>query len=193
VKPYPIEHRASLYNTAYPHLAPLLVHKGFTIGFWFLGGGRHGGTSFYGAYSAEYLKRIATLFPDAAKIVHLFAGNMPPGDYIRVGIDPTGTGTPDIEGDAEHLSSFLPVHPDLIYADPPYSVEDSEHYQKAMVNRPKVLSECAAVLRPGGWLVWLDQALPVFSNDVWKWRGCISYIRSTGNRFRCVNLFQRLL
>ena len=51
------------------------------------------------------------------------------------------------------------------FADPPYSIEDSEHYANAMVDRKKVLSECAIVLRPGGYVVWIDQALPVFANE----------------------------
>jgi ParB/RepB/Spo0J family partition protein len=187
--PLDLAGRAYRYNVSHPDHLPLMVFNDFLYGYWFLGGGNI--SSFYGSYSTEYLERIHSMFPDAKRILHLFSGSMPPGDYVRVGIDPTGQYKPDIEGDAEKLSSFLPFKPDLIYADPPYSVEDSEHYQKAMVNRAKVVSECAAVLQPGGFLVWLDQALPVFSNDEIKYVGCISYIRSTGNRFRCVCLFQK--
>ena len=72
----------------------------------------------------------------------------------------------------------------IIYADPPYSQEDSEHYKNSMVNRERVIQECALVLEPGGFLVWMDQALPVFSNNALKFIGNIAYIRSTGNRFR---------
>jgi hypothetical protein len=155
---------------------------------WFLGGGRH--SAYYGAYHSNYLDRIQTLFPDATKVVHLFGGSIPPDkSYTRV--DSNATLNPDIVGDAEKLSSFLPFHPDLIYADPPYSIEDAEHYKTGLINRPRVLAECGEVLQPNGYVVWLDQALPVFSNDQLNLVGMIGYIRSTGNRFRCVSIFHK--
>jgi hypothetical protein len=118
-------------------------------------------------------------------------GSLPPSpNYTRVGL-PQGEYKPDIECDAHHLSSKLPFKADVIYADPPYSIEDSEHYQNSMVNRERVVAECALCLEPGGFLVWLDQALPIFSNNDLQLVGFISYIRSTGNRFRVVSLFRK--
>lgn len=199
MKPLTLDQRASLYNNAYSHLGPpntpLYVHHGpkrsFATAHWFLGGGNI--SDLYGAYQVEYLERITTLFPDAGRVVHLFVGSLPPSPkYTRVGLR-EGDTVPDVECDAHELSSRLAFRPDLIYADPPYSVEDSEHYANSMVNRPRVVDECAEVLQPGGWLVWMDQALPVFSNNKLRYSGCISYIRSTGNRFRCVLLFQKLV
>jgi ParB/RepB/Spo0J family partition protein len=189
--PLDLPGRVFRYNATYSSTPPLVMHNGFIYGYWFLGGGNI--SDFYGSYSTVYLERIQSLFPDAKRVLHLFSGSMPPGAYVRVGCDPTGKYKSDIEGNAEQLSSFLPFKPDLIYADPPYSEEDSEHYKHAMVNRAKVVDECATVLQPGGFLVWLDQALPVFSNEHIRYVGCISYIRSTGNRFRCVCLFQKPL
>src|ERR1019366_2376458 len=191
--------RAMFYNTAYAHLwkqtltfrcNPKDPTEQFIEGWWFVGGNI---SDLYGAYQTEYLKRIETLFPDAVKVVHLFTGSLPPSDkYVRVGL-PQGDTKPDINCDAHQLSSFLPFKADLIYADPPYSVEDSEHYANSMVNRERVVQECAAVLEPGGFLVWLDQALPLFSNNDLRLVGGISYIRSTGNRFRVVTIFQKPL
>lgn len=194
MKPFTLHQRANLYNTAYPQLLLLEVgthaSRTFLHGFWFVGGGNV--SSFYGSYQTEYLERIATLFPDAESVVHLFSGSLPPSPkYTRVGIDPTGKYKSDFECDAHALSSYLPFKPDLIYADPPYSVEDSEHYQNSMVNRAKVVDECGTVLQPGGFLVWQDQALPVFSNSKLRMVGAISYIRSTGNRFRVISIFQK--
>ncbi len=193
MKPLTIHQRAQLYNTAYPHLTPLVVANGFLYGYWFCSGGNV--SPFYGSYQVEYLNRVGTLFPDcfgARETVHLFSGSLPPSpDYTRVGQDPTGQYKSDVECDIHNLSSYLSFKPGLIYADPPYSQEDSVHYQNSMVDRAKIVSECAAVLRPGGWLVWMDQALPVFSNKEIRYVGCISYIRSTGNRFRCVVIFQK--
>jgi ParB-like nuclease domain len=194
-----LRQRAELYNQAHKHLGPPNTDlyysnknsREFIIGGWFVGGGNI--SDLYGSYQIEYLKRIETLFPDAVKTVHLFVGSLPPSPkYVRVGL-PQGDYKPDIECDAHNLSSKLPFKADLIYADPPYSVEDSEHYQNSMVNRERVVQECALVLEPGGFLVWLDQALPIFSNNDLQLVGFISYIRSTGNRFRVVSLFRKPL
>lgn len=197
MKPYSLQQRCDLYTTAFPDVLPLYVgrhaNRPFVTGFWFCGGGNV--STFYGSYQVEYLKRVSSMFPDCVgqrEVLHLFSGSLPPSrDYVRVGKDFTGEYKADLEIDAHSLSSHLPFNPSLIYADPPYSEEDSEHYKCAMVNRAKILDECGKVLRPGGFVVWLDQALPIFSNDNLNMVGCISYIRSTANRFRCVVLFQK--
>jgi SAM-dependent methyltransferase len=188
------------YNTTYAHLwkqqltfrcNPKDPTEQFIEGWWFVGVSVGNISPLYGSYQIEYLERIKTLFPDAVKVVHLFVGSLPPSpDYVRVGLS-QGDTKPDIECDAHQLSSYLPFKADLIYADPPYSVEDSEHYDNSMVNRERVLQECALVLEPGGFLVWMDQALPVFNNNDLRLVGGISYIRSTGNRFRVVTIFQK--
>lgn len=197
-EPLTLKDRCDLYNAAFSYLnppnTPLQWVQGtqgrdFCHAFWFVGGGNI--SDLYGSYQTEYLKRITTLFPDAKKVVHLFVGSLPPSpDYIRVGL-PQGDTKPDFECDAHELSSKLPFKPDLIYADPPYSVEDSEHYQTGMINRARVMSECGEVLQDNGYLVWMDQSLPLFDGNKLVFVGCISYVRSTGNRFRCVCLFQK--
>lgn len=197
MKPYTLHQRAAFFNEAFPQLMPLVIGKmadrPFVHGLWFTGGGNV--SSFYGSYQTAYLERILSMFPDCVgqtEMVHLFSGSLPPSkDYVRVGNDFTGAYQSDYKIDAHELSSHLPFAPSFIMADPPYSAEDSEHYQCSMVNRPAVVDQCARVLRPGGWLVWQDQALPTFSNDRLRWVGAISYIRSTGNRFRVVCLFQK--
>lgn len=189
--------RAVLYNNTFKHLGPPNTdlfysnknNREFITGFWFVGGANI--SELYGSYQIEYLKRIESLFPDAVKVIHLFVGSLPPSDrYLRVGL-PQGDTKPDIECDAHELSSKLPFKCDLIYADPPYSIEDSEHYQNSMVNRARVLDECAMVLNDNGIIVWIDQALPTFKNELLTFIGAIGYIRSTGNRFRIVSLFQK--
>ena len=193
--------RAAAFNSAFPHLwnqqlicftNPKDPTERYLLGHWFVGGGNI--SSLYGSYQIEYLKRITTLFPDIKgkqEIVHLFSGGIPLcDDYTVVGLIDNDN-KPDITCDAHELSSGLGFSPSLIYADPPYSIEDSEHYANAMVNRERVISECAVVLKPGGFVVWIDQALPVFSSNELKLVGAISYIRSTGNRFRVVSIFQK--
>jgi hypothetical protein len=197
VKPLTLHQRVDLFNTAFPELMPLcighLAGRPFAHGFWFTGGGNV--SSFYGSYQTEYLRRVLAMFPDCmgkTEFVHLFSGSLLASEnYVRVGNDFTGEYKSDYQIDAHELSSHLPFRPSLIMADPPYSEEDSEHYKCSMVNRPVIIDQCARVLRPGGWLVWQDQALPTFSNDRLRLVGGISYIRSTGNGFRLVSLFQK--
>lgn len=198
-----LRERSLIYSQSFAHLGPpntplFYINKDgreFIHGFWFVGGANI--SDFYGSYQIEYLKRINSLFPDVKgkqQIVHLFSGSIPLcNDYTVVGLPDNDGHQPDIVCDAHQLSSGLPFQPFLIFADPPYSIEDSEHYANAMVNRERVMSECAVVLQPGGYLVWIDQALPVFSNDELQLVGAIAYIRSTGNRFRVVTIFRKPL
>lgn len=199
MRPISLQQRAEAYNAEYAHLPhqQLTVHldekrKPFLVGFWFVGGGNI--SNFYGSYQIEYLKRMDTLFPDCKgkqEMVHLFSGSIPVcEDYTVVGL-PDKDYKPEFECDAHKLSSYLPFSPALILADPPYEEAANGQYAICDVNRSRIISECARVLRPGGYLVWMDQALPTFSNDEINLVGGISYIRSTGNRFRVVSFFQK--
>ena len=190
--------RVLLYNKAFAHLGPPNTDlyysnknkREFFTGFWFVSGGNI--SDVYGSYQINYLDRIQTLFPDVERVVHLFVGGLPPSDkYVRVGLS-QGDNKPDIECDAHYLSSKLPFKADIIYADPPYSIEDAaDHYDNAMVDRSRVLEECALCLADNGFIVWIDQALPVFKNELLTYVGAIGYIRSTGNRFRIVSIFKK--
>jgi len=145
-------------------------------------------SGYYGAYPHTYLERVMSMFPDASKILHLFSGSMPAGNYIRF----DRNGNSDVQGDAESLSlSFPEKRFDFILADPPYSVEDCEHYGCAMVNRNRVLSECVKVLDLGGFIVWLDQVLPMFRKSELNMCGVIGMVKSTNHRFRVVTIFQK--
>lgn len=200
MKPFSLQQRALTYNTVYAHLdspnTPLFVHqnkgRAFLTGFWFCGGANI--SEFYGSYQLEYLERMDALFPDCKgkqEFVHLFSGSIPLSDnYTVVGL-PDKNYKPEFECDAHELSSRLPFRPSLIMADPPYKEASNGEYAICDVNRPRVLEECALVLRPGGFVVWMDQALPVFSNKLLSLVGGITYIRSTGNRFRVVSIFQK--
>lgn len=196
-----LQSRADAFNIAYAHLPHqfLTVHQDtkrqpFLSGFWFCSGGNI--SDFYGSYQVEYLNRVDSMFSDCKgkkEFVHLFAGSIPVSkDYTVVGL-PDGGYRPEFECDAHQLSSFLPFKPALILADPPYEEAANGKYAICDINRPRVLDECARVLRPGGFVLWMDQALPTFSNDVLRFVGCISYIRSTGNRFRAISIFQKPL
>jgi hypothetical protein len=196
-----LQQRAEFFNSANPqipnqHLVVVQTppRTVFMHGFWFVSGGNI--SNFYGSYQVEYLKRMDTIFPDCkgkTEMVHLFSGSIPVSpDYTVVGL-PDKEYTPEFHCDAHELSSRLPFNPSLILADPPYEEAANNEYAICDINRPRVLAECGRVLRPGGFICWMDQNLPTFDNDVIKFVGCINYIRSTGNRFRAVSVFQKPL
>lgn len=199
MKPLSLQSRAEMFNSAYrhlPHHALTVLHDPahgeFLVGHWWVGGGNI--STLYGSYQVEYLKRMEILFSDCkgkTETVHLFSGSIPTSpNYTVVGL-PEGDYQPEFKCDAHQLSSYLPFKPTLILADPPYEEAANGKYALCDINRPRVLDECARVLRPGGWICWMDQNLPTFSNEVLRCRGGISYIRSTGNRFRVVSFFQK--
>jgi hypothetical protein len=190
VKDYSLKDRARFYTETFPKYPPLRADDRWIDGIWVLGQD-YRGSGYYGSYPPNYLRRIMSMFPDAQNILHLFSGSLPPGNYTRLDINQKLN--PDICGDAERLSSFIEVGKyDLIIADPPYSSEDAEHYGTPFISRNKVLKECALVMPCGGYLIWLDQVMPMFSKRSLSWVGAIGLIRSTNHRFRVCSWFKKV-
>lgn len=136
------------------------------------------------------------MFPDAEEVLHLFSGSLTDdvgGD--RLDINPNLN--PNIVGNAEELSSLMKKKYDLILADPPYTKSDQERYSELMgrelkfPNRNKVVRECTMVLEEGGYLVWLDQVLPMYRKKDIELVGTIGLIRSTNHRFRVISIFRK--
>lgn len=190
LKNVPLTQRADLYNKKFPKFPGLSVGSDNRItGMWIMGN-NYKTAGDYGAYPHGYLDRIQSLFPDAKEILHLFSVNLPPGEYVRFDLHPEHA---DINGDAHELSKYFPENRfDIIYADPPYSAEDCEHYGTAMVNRTKVLKECVKVVEKDGFIVWLDQVLPMYKKTEVKIVGVIGMVKSTNHRFRVITIFQKL-
>lgn len=184
----PLE-RIQAYHNKFPHYPQLYLAGQRIEGLWIMGN-QYQTSGYYGAYPHGYLPRIEAMFQDAKQILHLFSGSLPPGNYVRLDIRPEVS--PDVVGDAHLLSKiFKPNSFDLIIADPPYSVEDAEHYGKPMVKRQIVLKECIEVLQSGGWIIWLDQVFPNFSKGKLDLALTIGMIKSTNHRVRAVFGFRK--
>ena len=189
MKQYTLKERAQFYSQAHPKWPPLQADDRWVSGMWILGN-NYRTSGYYGAYPHTYLERIGSLFPDAERVLHLFSGSLPPGNYVRFDRPSKGA---DVTGDAHNLSAYFKSRRfDLVYADPPYSVEDCDHYGCAMVNRSTVLQECAKIVEPGGFIVWLDQVLPMFRKKELYMCGVIGVVKSTNHRFRVVTIFERV-
>lgn len=184
--------RIANYDAEMPFPASLFVGgDGRMVGTWIMGNDYRVRSGYYGGYPAGYLRRIKALFPDKTRVLHLFSGKVDlatmPGDSV----DLNAENEPTFVDDAQILASVPLANYDLVLADPPYSVEDADHYQPTMVKRNKVFRALSG-LRPGTHVVWLDQVLPMYRKDTFAMEGVIGMVKSTNHRFRVVTIFRRL-
>lgn len=190
-----LKDRAASYNAAFPQFpdSHLVASHRWLQGNWILGND-YKGSGYYGSYPPGYLKRMAAIFPDLEHVLHLFSGSLPQEATrarVTVDIQITAHVKPGVCGDALRLPFGDGVF-DGVYADTPYSTADAERYGTKVPNRKCVLQEVHRVVRPGGFLVWLDTTLPMYRKDMWHWCGAIALWRSTNHRVRGVSIFQRL-
>lgn len=197
------EERAALYSRAFPKYPAVWYDKNWLLGNWSIGN-NYKGSGYYGSYPPSFLKRIRSLFPEFSKeeTLHLFSGSLSPGfggeknwseDYPGICFDANRTLGPDVCGDAEQLSTFFPEnHFGIILADCPYTEEDANKYGYTLINRNKVVNECHKVLRPGGFLCWMDMILPMYSKEKFERVGEICISRSTNHRVRAVFIFKKV-
>jgi hypothetical protein len=147
-------------------------------------------SEYYGGYPATYLKRIKALFPDKRRVLHLFSGRVGldlfPGDTVDINPELN----PTYLDDAQTLQQVPLEQYDLVLADPPYSVEDADHYGISMIKRNTVLANLGR-LAPDAHVVWLDQVLPMYRKDTFDVEAHIGMVKSTNHRFRVITIFRR--
>ncbi len=166
------------------------AEDGRVVGTWIMGNDYRVKSTYYGGYPAGYLRRVMALFPDKQKTLHLFSGKVDlvaaPGDTADTNpaLDPTYV------DDAHHLTNVPLEKYDLVLADPPYSVEDCDHYGTSMVKRNTVL-RALQKLPSGAHIVWLDQVLPMYRKDCFVLEATIGMWKSTNHRFRGITVFRR--
>jgi len=162
-------------------------------GQWVLGND-YRGSGMYGSYPPGYLPRIQTVFPDAARVLHVFSGSLPRAAtraLTTLDLRHTSEVVPGVRGSVTALPFTDRVF-DLCYADPPYTATDAVQYETPMIDRRRVLYEIHRVIEPGGFLVWMDTTLPMWRKEFWCWCGAIALWRSSNHRVRGVHIFRRL-
>lgn len=161
------------------------------VGTWIMGNDYRVKSSYYGGYPPTYLRRIKALFPDKSNALHIFSGkvdiNIFPGDTVDIKSELN----PTYVDDAQSLESVPLENYDLVLADPPYSVEDCEHYGTTMIKRNKVMRALQR-LNSGSHIVWLDQVLPMYRKDQFSVEATIGMWKSTNHRFRGITIFRKL-
>ena len=111
---------------------------------------------------------------------------MLPGDTVDINADLN----PTYLDDAQTLEKVPLEIYDLVICDPPYSVEDAEHYKTSMISRNRVMKALQR-LPEGAHVAWLDQVLPMYSKDIWEVEAYIGVVKSTNHRFRVLTVFRR--
>ena len=164
---------------------------GRVVGTWIMGNDYRVKSTYYGGYPATYLRRIKALFPDKKRPLHVFSGKVDletfPGDTVDI----NETLNPTYVDDVQKMETVPLEQYDLILADPPYSVEDCEHYGTSMVKRNTVMRALQRV-KPGTHIVWLDQVLPMYRKDTFAVEATIGMWKSTNHRFRGITIFKRV-
>lgn len=185
------EERTANYNreTGFP-ASLFLAGDGRVVGTWIMENNYRVPSKYHGGYPHSYLRRVRALFPDEHNVLHLFSGKVDlaacPGDTV----DTNPALNPTYLDDAQRLASVPLGRYDLVLADPPYSVEDCEHYGTSMVKRNRVMRALAG-LPEGAHVVWLDQVLPMYRKDVFRVEAVIGMVKSTNHRFQVVTIFKR--
>jgi hypothetical protein len=165
---------------------------GRVVGTWIMGQSYKVLSGYYGGFPAGYLKRVKALFPEKKNVLHLFSGRVDTQTFPGKTVDINPATEPDFVDDAQTLVRVPLAEFDLVLADPPYSVEDAEHYQTTMVKRNVVMSALGARLPVGAHVVWLDQVLPMYRKDQFRIEAVIGMVKSTNHRFRVVTIFGRV-
>lgn len=164
---------------------------GRVVGTWIMGNNYRVKSTYYGGYPAGYLKRIDALFPDRKNVLHLFSGKVDQEIFPGRTVDINPDINPDYVDDAQTLENVPLEEFDFVLADPPYSVEDAEHYKTTMIKRNVVMRNLGERLPSGAWVVWLDQVLPMYRKDQFKVEAVIGMVKSTNHRFRVITIFRK--
>jgi hypothetical protein len=180
------------YNASRGPLSPLVEHNGVACGFWLVGADYRNRSRLYGTYPPGYLKRMHLLFPDEfgrGQVLHLFSGSIESTKHETT-LDIRPEAGADLAMDAAEVGDLMAAF-DLVLADPPY---EGQHvrYGTAPINRRKIVRACSGAVEPGGYLVWLDTVIPIWSkSDGWSLAGTIGLSQSTNHRVRCATILRR--
>lgn len=178
-----------LLETKFPR-SVFISEDGRLVGTWIMGNAYGVKSGYYGGYPHGYLRRVRALFPEKKNALHVFSGRVDQSAWPGDTVDLNDSMEPTYVDDAQSLLNVPLEQYDIVLADPPYSVEDAEHYQPTMIKRNKVMAALARV-KIGTHVVWLDQVLPMYRKNQWRIIGVIGMVKSTNHRFRVITIFER--
>jgi hypothetical protein len=189
-----LKERVENYHRTFREWEPPYVGEdGRVYGIWILGQDYRNKMGFYGQYPPNYLRRVGALFPEifTLQCLHIFSGSLTPKDVgTAFRLDASDKYKPDFAGNFLEFDSIMRF--DVICADPPYTGEDALHYGVPMLNRNDAIKKCYDLLEPKGYILWLDQVMPMWSKEQFSLKGLIGVSRSSNHRFRNLVIYQKV-
>ena len=181
-------------NRSFPKYPITVQDKGWVYGVWYCG------TAFtkqeiYGQHPPTYLKRLISLFPESIDWLHCPSGIIPHGkingkNHTTVDIVSRKEGCPQIISCATDLP-FPNESFDVIETDPPYGKEHEDIYGTGKYPRRKSMAEFRRLLRPGGYLCWLDVRYPSYKRGDWLLEGLICVVTGFERITRILSIFKK--
>jgi len=164
--------------------------NGWLYGVWYCGTGFQKAI-YHGQFPLTFVKRVISGFPpDKLDFLHLCCGRCHIDNATNVDI--MDLPEVDIIADAESLPFDEDTY-DVCLIDPPYSQEDSTRYGvPRLISVKKTMVQLARIIRPGGWVLWLDEKYPQVSREDWKLSGLIGIVTGANRRARFLSMFRRL-
>lgn len=176
-------------NQTYPKYPVTVQDKGWVYGVWYCGTS-YTPVEIYGQHPPTYLKRLKALFPSAQDWLICPSGIIESEQGTCVDIVSRKESRPDILADASALP-FQSESFDVVETDPPYGREHEEIYGTGKYPRRKSMAEFHRVLRPGGFLCWLDVRYPMFKRKEWDLVGLICIVTGFERVTRILSIFQK--
>ena len=162
-----------------------VLEGGYIHGTWFCGRPTE---KYYGSFPKGFWNRAKKLFK-VGHGLHWFCGKGPREDWM-VTVD----GNPDVSPDFLVEGTVLPFKEsefDTVFADPPYSPQDSKRYGFPYPSGKKVLAEMGRICKPGGRVFLLHRFLPVIKGSGLRLIGCIGIINGPCKSIRGLFIFEK--
>jgi len=189
-----MQDRVRLYQERFPRWpAPQAVGDSL-YGVFAIGNNYSRKKGYPGEYPRTYLDRIRALFPETP-LLHLFSGSIEPdSEHGIYCVDADATTPADYHIRAADIGSYWTKEFAVVLADPPYDKALSPEYAVERPDKIKVISAISEVIRPGGYLVWLDTRMPIWSkSDGWEWAGVIAVFGGTNRVLRGAFILRKRL
>lgn len=181
--------RVANWGRTFPDYPPTIYSHGWVYGVWYCSKAWVK-NQIYGQYPRRFLDRVLALWPDVPedRILQVCSGSVTgPG----VCLDISRQFEPTVQANAEMLPFQDGVF-DLILYDPPYSVEDAQHY--GLEKPPRwhhVRDEFLRVLSPTGHIGILHKFYPDYRRREMRLRGLIAVITGFLSITRVFSIFEK--
>ena len=182
-------------NKTFPKYPVTVEDKNWIYGIWYCATSWQK-AGMFGQHPSNYLKRLVALFPNCKRWLHAPSGILPHGNINNrlistVDLVSKAPGCPEFISCVSRLP-FPDETFDIIETDPPYAEKYEKVYKTGKYPRYRARDEFWRVLKPSGYLCWLDIRYPAYSRKKWKLIGLIGIITGFERVTRILSIFQKL-